>query len=75
MVTPMEDDDGMEQQQESRTFDSYHLVRTIGEGEFGKVKLAIHMQTGKEVRCMGGRARRERTVDSLSLSLMETETQ
>ncbi|KAI9351267.1 kinase-like domain-containing protein [Obelidium mucronatum] len=27
----------------------YHLIRTIGEGEFGKVKLATHSQTGREV--------------------------
>ncbi|KAJ3199455.1 hypothetical protein HDU67_002814, partial [Dinochytrium kinnereticum] len=30
-------------------FGPYRLIRTIGEGEFGKVKLAIHMDTNKEV--------------------------
>ncbi|KAJ3286748.1 hypothetical protein HDU79_006250 [Rhizoclosmatium sp. JEL0117] len=28
---------------------SYRLMRTIGEGEFGKVKLAVHIETGVEV--------------------------
>ncbi|ORY49536.1 Pkinase-domain-containing protein [Rhizoclosmatium globosum] len=28
---------------------SYRLMRTIGEGEFGKVKLAVHSETGAEV--------------------------
>ncbi|KAJ3008883.1 UNVERIFIED_CONTAM: hypothetical protein HDU68_002920, partial [Siphonaria sp. JEL0065] len=31
------------------TLGPYHLIRTIGEGEFGKVKLATHSQTGQEV--------------------------
>ncbi|KAJ3033664.1 hypothetical protein HDV00_005985 [Rhizophlyctis rosea] len=30
-------------------FGPYKLQRTIGEGEFGKVKLAVHYDTGKEV--------------------------
>ncbi|KAI8853045.1 kinase-like domain-containing protein [Chytridium lagenaria] len=30
-------------------FGPYRLIRTIGEGEFGKVKLAVHMDTNKEV--------------------------
>lgn len=28
----------------------YLLLQTLGEGEFGKVKLAVHTQTGQEVR-------------------------
>ncbi|KAI8379739.1 uncharacterized protein BYT42DRAFT_569866 [Radiomyces spectabilis] len=30
-------------------FGSYLLLQTLGEGEFGKVKLGIHMETGQEV--------------------------
>jgi serine/threonine protein kinase len=30
-------------------FGPYRLGRTIGQGEFGKVKLGYHMQSGKEV--------------------------
>ncbi|KAI9206377.1 kinase-like domain-containing protein [Polychytrium aggregatum] len=30
-------------------FGPYRLLQTVGEGEFGKVKLAIHTQTNKEV--------------------------
>ncbi|KAJ3113532.1 hypothetical protein HDU96_003314, partial [Phlyctochytrium bullatum] len=29
-------------------FGPYRLIRTIGEGEFGKVKLAVHSETNKE---------------------------
>lgn len=32
----------------------YKLVKTIGKGNFAKVKLAKHMPTGQEV-CLGGR--------------------
>ena len=32
----------------------YKLVKTIGKGNFAKVKLARHMPTGQEV-CLGGR--------------------
>jgi hypothetical protein len=28
---------------------SYNLLHTLGEGEFGKVKLGIHKETGQEV--------------------------
>lgn len=28
----------------------YNLLQTLGEGEFGKVKLGIHIETGQEVR-------------------------
>lgn len=27
----------------------YNLLQTLGEGEFGKVKLGIHSETGQEV--------------------------
>lgn len=27
----------------------YNLLQTLGEGEFGKVKLGIHIETGQEV--------------------------
>lgn len=27
----------------------YNLLQTLGEGEFGKVKLGIHTETGQEV--------------------------
>lgn len=27
----------------------YNLLQTLGEGEFGKVKLGIHSETGEEV--------------------------
>ena len=27
----------------------YNLLQTFGEGEFGKVKLGIHIETGQEV--------------------------
>lgn len=30
-------------------FGPYLLLRTLGEGEFGKVKLGLHMQWGEEV--------------------------
>ncbi|KAJ3277969.1 hypothetical protein HDU76_010091, partial [Blyttiomyces sp. JEL0837] len=30
-------------------FGPYRLLRTIGEGEFGKVKLAVHTDDSKEV--------------------------
>ncbi|KAJ3138772.1 hypothetical protein HK101_003709, partial [Irineochytrium annulatum] len=30
-------------------FGPYRFIRTLGEGEFGKVKLAVHEQTGHEV--------------------------
>ncbi|KAJ3274635.1 hypothetical protein HDV01_002477 [Terramyces sp. JEL0728] len=33
----------------SRTFGPYRLGRTIGEGEFGKVKLGYHITSGEEV--------------------------
>lgn len=28
----------------------YNLLQTLGEGEFGKVKLGIHSETGQEVK-------------------------
>jgi serine/threonine protein kinase len=28
----------------------YNLLQTLGEGEFGKVKLGIHTETGQEVK-------------------------
>lgn len=28
---------------------AYNLLQTLGEGEFGKVKLAVHTETGEEV--------------------------
>jgi serine/threonine protein kinase len=28
----------------------YNLLQTLGEGEFGKVKLGIHIETGQEVK-------------------------
>lgn len=31
-------------------FGPYVMLQTLGEGEFGKVKLAIHSETGQEVR-------------------------
>lgn len=31
-------------------FGPYLLLQTLGEGEFGKVKLAVHIKTGQEVR-------------------------
>ena len=31
-------------------FGPYRLIRTLGEGEFGKVKLAVHEGTGQEVK-------------------------
>lgn len=27
----------------------YNLLQTLGEGEFGKVKLGVHTETGQEV--------------------------
>ena len=50
---------------------AYHVVRTLGEGSFGKVKLAVHRVTGQHValkiiarrklisRDMAGRVERE----------------
>lgn len=49
------------QQRQSHRHSSYHgkrhtmfgpyvMLHTLGEGEFGKVKLAIHSETGQEVR-------------------------
>lgn len=32
---------------------SYNLLQTLGEGEFGKVKLGIHSETGEEVNLFG----------------------
>lgn len=34
-------------------FGPYLLLQTLGEGEFGKVKLAVHIKTGQEVSCLG----------------------
>lgn len=31
-------------------FGPYLLLQTLGEGEFGKVKLGMHVDTGEEVR-------------------------
>lgn len=31
----------------------YNLLQTLGEGEFGKVKLGIHSKTGEEVKLLG----------------------
>jgi serine/threonine protein kinase len=28
----------------------YNLLQTLGEGEFGKVKLGIHIETGQQVQ-------------------------
>lgn len=51
--------------------DAYKVIRTLGEGSFGKVKLAVHSSTGQQValkiiarkklisRDMAGRVERE----------------
>jgi carbon catabolite-derepressing protein kinase len=51
--------------------DAYKVIRTLGEGSFGKVKLAVHTSTGQQValkiiarkklisRDMAGRVERE----------------
>ncbi|SRR6266542_1121511 len=33
-------------------FGPYLLLQTLGEGEFGKVKLGMHVDTGEEVRSL-----------------------
>ncbi|KAJ3037356.1 hypothetical protein HK097_003542 [Rhizophlyctis rosea] len=40
---------GRSSRRHTNMFGPYKLQRTIGEGEFGKVKLAVHYDTGKEV--------------------------
>ncbi|KAI8368795.1 kinase-like domain-containing protein [Choanephora cucurbitarum] len=35
--------------QKSTSFGPYELLQTLGEGEFGKVKLGVHVETGQEV--------------------------
>ena len=37
------------QQQQRQVVGQYMLGKTIGEGTFGKVKLAVHMPTGEKV--------------------------
>jgi serine/threonine protein kinase len=36
-------------QKKQNRLGSYNLLQTLGEGEFGKVKLGIHTETGQEV--------------------------
>ncbi|KAJ3288982.1 hypothetical protein HK104_007824 [Borealophlyctis nickersoniae] len=40
---------GRHHHRQHANFGPYRLHRTLGEGEFGKVKLAVHLETGKEV--------------------------
>ena len=40
------------QQQQRKVVGQYMLGKTIGEGTFGKVKLAIHLPTGEKVKNM-----------------------
>lgn len=36
-------------QKKHKKLGPYNLLQTLGEGEFGKVKLGIHTKTGQEV--------------------------
>ena len=59
------------QQKAEQRIGQYQIIRTLGEGSFGKVKLAVHRVTGQEValkiiarrklisRDMAGRVERE----------------
>lgn len=40
----------------------YNLLQTLGEGEFGKVKLGIHIETGQEVMYTAIRERARRLI-------------
>lgn len=63
--------DGPKQQKAEQRIGAYQIIRTLGEGSFGKVKLAVHRTTGQEValkiiarrklisRDMAGRVERE----------------
>lgn len=58
-------------QRPSQRLDQYHIIKTLGEGSFGKVKLATHIVSGQKValkiisrkklltRDMAGRIERE----------------
>lgn len=58
-------------QKTEQRIDAYKVIRTLGEGSFGKVKLAVHTSTGQQValkiiarkklisRDMAGRVERE----------------
>ncbi|KAI9007345.1 kinase-like domain-containing protein [Gaertneriomyces semiglobifer] len=46
-VTPIAN--GRSQKRQHNLFGPYRLLRTLGEGEFGKVKLASHLDTKQEV--------------------------
>ena len=68
---PNNNDPPPQQPRSSQRFGQYNIVKTLGEGSFGKVKLAVHQTTGQKValkiigrkklvnRDMAGRVERE----------------
>lgn len=51
---------------------NYRLLKTIGKGNFAKVKLARHILTGKEVSAGTGRPHRSRWGDDHSRPVCQT---